>query len=134
MFVISLFAPRRWLQLGPKVVGKKNGTFLNSFYPDVKRLIRRLQRLNYKINSCKVSIILNQTYLNKKILHTYMAQNAGAAEYTDCISAEGYDTSKECPRCDTKQSNGNAGTLGNAEYPFIAIALRSTLVPSGSTS
>ena len=29
--------------------------------------------------------------------------------------------------------NSNAGALGNAEYPFIAIASRSTLVQSGST-
>ena len=26
-----------------------------------------------------------------------MAQSAGAVEYTDCISSEGYDSLKECP-------------------------------------
>ena len=37
----------------------------------------------------------------------------------------------ECPGYDMKQSDGQA--LGNAEYPFIAIALSSTLTQSGST-
>ena len=55
---------------------------------------------------------------------------AGAAEYTDCISAEGYDSPNECLGYDTKQSNG---ALENAEYPFIPIATRSTLARSGRT-
>ena len=34
------------------------------------------------------------------------AQLAGAVEYTDCISAEGYDpTPNECPGYETKQSD-----------------------------
>ena len=44
---------------------------------------------------------------------------AGAKEYTDCISTEGYDTLTECPRYDTKQSDVEAlvmlEPLGNAE-------------------
>ena len=28
----------------------------------------------------------------------YIAQSAGAVEYTDCISAEGFDSTNECPR------------------------------------
>ena len=43
-----------------------------------------------------------------------LAQSGGAAEYTDCISA-------------------GDGDLGNVEYPFTAIAPKSTLVRSGST-
>ena len=35
-----------------------------------------------------------------------MAQSAGAAKYTDCISAEGYDSPNECPGYDTKQFDG----------------------------
>ena len=36
-----------------------------------------------------------------------MAQSAGAVEYTDCTSAEGYDPQpNECPGYDTKQSDG----------------------------
>ena len=34
------------------------------------------------------------------------AQSAGAVEYTDCFSAEGYPPTNECPRYDTKQSDG----------------------------
>ena len=36
----------------------------------------------------------------------YMAQLAGAVEYTDCTSAEGKISSNECPEYDTKQSDG----------------------------
>ena len=36
-----------------------------------------------------------------------MAQSTEAAEYTGCISAEGYDALK-CPGFDTKQSDGEA--------------------------
>ena len=39
----------------------------------------------------------------------------------------------ECPGYDTKQSFSKTGALGKAEYPFIAIAPRSTQARSGST-
>ena len=66
------------------------------------------------------------------------AQSTGAVEYTDCTSADGKTPlPNESPGCDTKQSDDegqiNAGDLGNAEYPFIAIAPRFTLARSGST-
>ena len=37
-----------------------------------------------------------------------MTQLAEAVEYTDCISAEGSDSSNMCPAYDTKQSGGEA--------------------------
>ena len=37
-----------------------------------------------------------------------MLKSAGVAEYTDCISTEGYDSPNECPGYDTKQSDGKA--------------------------
>ena len=41
------------------------------------------------------------------ILHvTYFAQSAGTVEYTDCFSVKGLDPTNECPRYDTKQSDG----------------------------
>ena len=40
-----------------------------------------------------------------------MIQLAGAAEYTDCISAEGSDTPSECPGYDTKQSDGKVPVM-----------------------
>ena len=68
-----------------------------------------------------------------------LAHLARAVEYTDCISEEVSDTptpTNECPGCDTKEYDGEAPVilklLGNAEYPFIAIAPRSTLAWSGS--
>ena len=60
-----------------------------------------------------------------------IAQSAGAVEYTDCFSAEGQDPSNECPRYEWGSSD--AGALGNAKYPFIAIAPRPILDWSGST-
>ena len=32
-----------------------------------------------------------------------VTQSDGTVEYTDCIPAEGQDSSNECPRYDTKQ-------------------------------
>ena len=50
---------------------------------------------------------------------------------------KGYDSPNECPGYDSKQSDGegsnNAGALGNAKYPFIAITPKSTLAESGKT-
>ena len=40
-----------------------------------------------------------------------MTQSAGAAEYTDCFSAEGWDSSNECPGYDTKQSDNEAPVM-----------------------
>ena len=37
-----------------------------------------------------------------------MAQSVQAVEYTDCISAEEYDSPNECPRYDTRQSDDEA--------------------------
>ena len=66
-----------------------------------------------------------------------LALLAGAVEYTDCISAKEYDPPTECPRYDIKQFDDEApvmlGALGNAEYPFVAIAPRSLLARSSST-
>ena len=65
-----------------------------------------------------------------------MAQSAGAVEYTDCISAEGYNSFNECPNYDPKQSDGEAPV--NLElwemqrYSFIAIAPGSTLAWRGA--
>ena len=65
-----------------------------------------------------------------------MAHSTGAIEYTEFISAEGKDSTNECPRYDTKQSNGSAPALGLCRMqstPFIVIAPRSALPWSGST-
>ena len=60
----------------------------------------------------------------------YIAQSAGAVEYTDCFSAEGEDPPpNECPGYDSKKSDGgssnNAGALVQCGVPLIAIASRS---------
>ena len=65
-----------------------------------------------------------------------MAQSDGAVEYTHCICVERLDSSNECPRYDTKQSDDEAPVMlvfENSEYPFTVIPPRSTLVRSGST-
>ena len=40
-----------------------------------------------------------------------VAQSAGAVEYTNCFSAEGYDSPSECPEFDTKQSDCEASVM-----------------------
>ena len=56
-----------------------------------------------------------------------IVQSAGAIEYTNCKTPP----KKKCPGYDTKQSDGKVRVI--LEYPFIAIAPRSTLAWSGST-
>ena len=38
--------------------------------------------------------------------YIYLAQSAGAAEYTDCISVKGSDSPNKCPDNDIKQFDG----------------------------
>ena len=40
-----------------------------------------------------------------------LAQSAETAKYTDCISAEGQDSPKECPGYDIKQSEVKASVI-----------------------
>ena len=71
------------------------------------------------------------------MIHTLLViQSTGAAEYTDCISAEREDPQNEYLPYDTKQSDGEASVmleLWECGVPYIAIAPRSTLVRSGSS-
>ena len=67
---------------------------------------------------------------------THIAQSAVAVEYTDRTSAEGQKPQRvPCLWHETIWwwGSSNVGALGNAEYPFIAIAPRSTLARSDST-
>ena len=57
-------------------------------------------------------------------MQSSIAQSAGAAEY---ISVEGSNFLDECSEYDTNDA------LGNAEYPFIAIAPWSILAQNSST-
>ena len=68
---------------------------------------------------------------NILLLNVIKVQLAGVAEYTDCISEEGWDCPNEYPGYRIKQSDGEAGALGNAANPFIAIAPGTTLAWSG---
>ena len=57
-------------------------------------------------------IIIKQSIFNFSF-HNYLfiwepAQSAGAAKYTDCISAEGLDPTNKCPGYDTKPTDGKA--------------------------
>ena len=65
-----------------------------------------------------------------------LAQLAGAVDYANCITAEGYDPPppNECPGYNTKPSDGEAPILGfeNVKYPFITISSRSILTWNGS--
>ena len=41
-------------------------------------------------------------------LQVWIVQFAGAVEYTNCISTEGYDSPNKCSGSDTKQSDCEA--------------------------
>ena len=41
----------------------------------------------------------------------WLAQSVGAAKDTNCVSAEEQDSPYECPRYDTKQSDGEASVM-----------------------
>ena len=61
---------------------------------------RSIQRLK-SIRTC--------TSIHSSSFPQSQSQSSGAVEYTDCISAEGLDsTPKECPWYDTKKSDGVA--------------------------
>ena len=46
-------------------------------------------------------------------MYTYTRQvsQLGGVKYTDCISAEEYDPSNDCPVSNTKQSDGEAPVM-----------------------
>ena len=69
---------------------------------------------------------------NHIIYHEFMiAYLARAVEYTNWFSQEKLRLHpNECPGYDTKQSDGKAPVQ---KYPFISIAVLSTLTWSGST-
>ena len=72
----------------------------------------------------KLCDIVFRTFYVFQVLKSYMVQLVGAVEYTDCISAEGYNSFNKCPGYDTKQSDGQAsvnlelwGMLGTPSLP-----------------
>ena len=78
-------------------------------------------------------------YLSKNLTEILknMIQTAVAAEYTDCISAEGLNSPKESPGYDTKQSDGEAtvmlelwGMLCTSLFPSLPGPLWSSVVVS----
>ena len=73
--------------------------------------------------------------------HGEVAKSAGTAEYTDCISAEGYDSTNECIGYDTKQSDGEAsvmvelwGMRSNPSLPLLSGSLWPGVVAPDSAS
>ena len=80
--------------------------------------------LNRKKNYIYIYITL---YLYIFFLSQFLVQSSRTAEYTDCIISEGYDSPNKCDGYNTKQSDGDVGAIGNAEYLFIAITPWSTL-------
>ena len=62
-----------------------------------------------------------------------MAQSAGAVEYTDCTSAEGYDPplSNECPVYDNKQSDGEVPVMPELWGMWVPLHCHHSQVHSG---
>ena len=50
----------------------KYGAFLNSFHPDTKWLIQRLEQINYEICRSQESVLFNETCLKEKMLPRYI--------------------------------------------------------------
>ena len=68
--------------------------------------------------------------VNKFELQLHRSQFAGTEEYTDPPPHQWVSKTWQTI---SWQGSSNAGALGNTEYPFNAIALRSTRTQSGST-
>ena len=64
--------PLNIVVVGARSTWEKHGAFLNSFHPDVKHLIRRLEWINYRISRSEVSVVFSQTCLKEKTLHIYI--------------------------------------------------------------
>ena len=69
------------------------------------------------------------------MIYSFIAQSAGAVEYTDCTFAEGQDPApNECPGYDTRQSDGEVPVIlelwGRRSTPLLP-SLPSPLWPSG---
>ena len=76
---------------------------------------------------CSLDGLNSSSYLS-----FFPVPSAGAVDYTDCISGEGSDSSTLTSVLDITLNNLMVRLQENAEYPFIAIAPRSTLNRSGS--
>ena len=72
VFVISLFILPTMSPAGVESTWEKYGAFFNSFFPDIKWLIRWIEPINYKIASGKVFVLSDQTRSKKKMLHIYI--------------------------------------------------------------
>ena len=73
-------------------------------------LEKRIGELEIRIETIQTTAQLKSIRIIKRDQRK-LAQAAGAAEYTDCISAEGLDSPNECPRYDTKRSNEGASVM-----------------------
>ena len=70
MRVISLIIPLKMATAGAKSAWReKHGSFLNSFHPDFKWFVQRLQQINYEIGRSSMSVLFNQKCLKEKMLH-----------------------------------------------------------------
>ena len=57
----QMFVPLKIAPAGTDSTWGKYGAFLNSFYPDVKRFSRRLERFTNRISRSEASVLFNQT-------------------------------------------------------------------------
>ena len=69
-------------------------------------------------------------FIGNVCIRLIQTQLARSVEYTNCISAVGYDFPNESADMTVKKTewgSSNAGHFGNAEHPLIAILPRSNL-------
>ena len=79
------------------------------------KLINVVEMLTFTVSCMEVGIACStgiNNFLKSDTKKCEIALSAVTAEYTDCISAEGEDSSpNECPRYDTKQSDGKVPVM-----------------------
>ena len=67
--------------------------------------------LHYSKGRIPKSVVIKRHWSSMLLNVFSFVQSAGTVEYTDCISAEGQDTSNEFPVYDTKQSDGEVPVM-----------------------
>ena len=87
---------------------KKSKDIVENCSHDIDWLQKRLQYDATSLDNRIFENIQNTRQIHKLNHKRHVAQSVGAGEYTDCISAEGYDSPNECSGWETKQSDGEA--------------------------
>ena len=98
-FVILLFFPLKMASAVTVNAWEKHGSYLNSFYPEIRGPIQRLKRVNDWIFRNKVSVLSNHTHTHKHThththththiyiyIYVYMKQSFAFFKLSPCLA------------------------------------------------